>query len=854
MRVPILLLPLVWTTVLIASEVTNVTFEQALDGSKQVAVSYDLAGDTSQVAIDLSLDGGLTYIDVSTQASGAVGTGIAPGSHSIALDLANLGSPASMNARFRIRAVVDPIIDDAVIVVDEQDTAVLLVEDGSVVFQLADPASSPFETGDILVGTPEHPFLRRVLAVSQGGDLLTVVTEPAALADAVHRGELYESFDFFGGEDGLAGFAPTYLAPGVSAARTEGQLILDGVVLFDGSVGGTPVLVTIPDGSVAFTPGFELSAEFADDVLAVLRLVAMGTLDFDCSLRIESEGGLLYGEEILLAHYEKRKMYFIGHVPVLMRVDLDFKAGFEAGLADEMAVQSGFDSVTEIGVGAEYNAVEGWSPVFDRGTDMSPRPFEWEFEGSLHARGFVRPEVSVTFYEVAGPHLDVEPYLEYTGQLTDLPGWHTELVGGVDGHLGFAVQIFDWLVADYVWSPELWHVVLAEDSGVFNLPPTADFVVDPTSGNLSTVFQMDASASSDEETPAGDLELRWDWEDDGSYDTPWSFDRIANHQYGSAGVRTVRLQVRDEGGLTAETTRELLVVPTSPFEIDWVAVPADQFSMGGGYATPVHQVVLTNDFALSRTEVTNGQYVQAAQWALDHGLAIVSQDSLLSHGALLLDLASPYCEITFAGGLFGLRMAPGVGDYGYDGGDFDPTNHPVKMVTWYGAACFCDWLSLMDGRAPYYDGAWSEIPSLRNPYAAEGCRLPTEAEWEHASRWNDGRTYSWGNASAEPCQQANYDLCLGWSMPVGSYPEGISELGLLDMTGNVMEWCNDWYANYTSGTVTNPVGPNGSPHGRIHRGGGWFDNGTVIRSYYRSSIPPGNTTSHSGFRLCCMLP
>jgi hypothetical protein len=94
---------------------------------------------------------------------------------------------------------------------------------------------------------------------------------------------------------------------------------------------------------------------------------------------------------------------------------------------------------------------------------------------------------------------------------------------------------------------------------VCNTPPVAKFTFKPSAGDTSTVFWFDASASSDKEDPPAALEVRWDWENDGIYDTPWSLDKTASHVFTAPGLYLVRLQVADSGGLTATTTRQVLV-------------------------------------------------------------------------------------------------------------------------------------------------------------------------------------------------------------------------------------------------------------------------------------------------------
>ncbi len=97
-----------------------------------------------------------------------------------------------------------------------------------------------------------------------------------------------------------------------------------------------------------------------------------------------------------------------------------------------------------------------------------------------------------------------------------------------------------------------------------NTPPVACFGYSPRSGQVDTVFEFDAGCSSDREDPVDSLEVRWDWEDDGVWDTRWTTTKVAEHSFDTPGEKTVRLEVRDTGGLTAETTNIVTVHPPEP--------------------------------------------------------------------------------------------------------------------------------------------------------------------------------------------------------------------------------------------------------------------------------------------------
>ncbi len=155
-------------------------------------------------------------------------------------------------------------------------------------------------------------------------------------------------------------------------------------------------------------------------------------------------------------------------------------------------------------------------------------------------------------------------------------------------------------------------------------------------------------------------------------------------------------------------------------------------------------------------------------------------------------------------------------------------NHPIIHVSWNDAVAYCDWLSKTTGQKYH---------------------LPTEAEWEFAARGgNQSKNYKYAGSS-EVDEVAWYlENSSSKTHPVGQ--KKANELGIFDMSGNVWEWCSDWYAAdfYKNSPSSNPTGA-GSSVARVDRGGGWGYDPQSCRAAFRDSNVPTRRNKYLGFRL-----
>ncbi|MBX3746549.1 MAG: SUMF1/EgtB/PvdO family nonheme iron enzyme [Verrucomicrobiae bacterium] len=172
-------------------------------------------------------------------------------------------------------------------------------------------------------------------------------------------------------------------------------------------------------------------------------------------------------------------------------------------------------------------------------------------------------------------------------------------------------------------------------------------------------------------------------------------------------------------------------------------------------------------------------------------------------------------------------------------------NHPVIWVSWDEAMAYCVWLTrkLRNSRVT--------PEPLRRALTAGGMRmgLPTEAQWEKAARGTDRSVFPWGDHE-DPDRQNCFETGIGSTSAVGCFPGGASPFGIEEMSGNVWEWCADWYAPdaYAQGGDSDPVRPVDGAD-RVIRGGSWLYSARFCRAAYRAHWDPSDGDGNQGFRL-----
>jgi formylglycine-generating enzyme required for sulfatase activity len=262
---------------------------------------------------------------------------------------------------------------------------------------------------------------------------------------------------------------------------------------------------------------------------------------------------------------------------------------------------------------------------------------------------------------------------------------------------------------------------------------------------------------------------------------------------------------------------------------DMIFVEGGTFQMGSSdsdaQSDETPHTVTVDDFYMHRFEVTNAEFAEFLNAKGRHEY----------NGAEWYDLDDEHARIEQRGGTYTTK-----GSYG---------KHPVTEVTWYGAVAYCNWKSEALNLQPVYRISGTSVSADWN---ADGYRLPTEAEWEFAARSRGGSDKWAGTSSASSL--SSYANTSGSedgyenTAPVGSFrPNG---LGLKDMSGNVWEWCWDWYDSdyYKNSPSRNPRGPSTGSY-RVLRRGSWIYAPAYLRCANRFSYAPGYSYDDLGFRL-----
>lgn len=334
--------------------------------------------------------------------------------------------------------------------------------------------------------------------------------------------------------------------------------------------------------------------------------------------------------------------------------------------------------------------------------------------------------------------------------------------------------------------------------------PTAAFEANPAIGSAPLVVRFINQST-------GNIaSYTWNFGDGGS-----SLDANPVHTYMTPGIFTALLIVTGPGGTD---TLQVPIVVNAPITPTSIPIELSVITRNDDWA-PIHQTFNGIDMVL----VPAGCFDLGSSAAeVDSAYAQCETD--LGTGNcqhVWFEKETPQTQVCFEQPFWIAYSETTNAQYGGASGAFTDTSAtmPRDSVSWFDAAEFC---------------------------AAQGMRLPTEAEWEYAARGPDNLIYPWGDAFVS--SNAAYEGNVSNPERVGSRPGGISWVGAVDMAGNLREWMSTIFANYPYSAMDGRESLTSTVGDRVVRGGSWYVIPVSLRAADRVNVPPATEDWNIGFR------
>jgi len=690
--------------------------------------------------------------------------------------------------------------EETVVLSTATANSIIDVSENQIIFP-SGTDSSIYQVGNVITAAPTtaapHGLLRKVVSHSTQGNQVVVNTAIARLEDAFDQLDL--------------SITQNLKTSDIETSRS----LIDGIIFKEDTKNpynfsytidedfdlGSNIILNI-DGELSLTLGYDFRVKI--NVIRGLHYInfeSFVTSNGDLALTVN--GSFSYERSIdLYEHYFSPAILFAGGVPIVLVpkvvVILNIDAAGQASVTTSVSTSASFSA-------AVVYDKPSWTNTQDRELDFSYSPPS--LSADMNATIDAGPRLEINLYGIAGPWVHGKGVLDLNANISETPWW--TLTGGFAVDAGVKFEALGYVANHSIPNIINHSTVLAQAAQ--NQVATPSF--SPPGGSYESAQNVSINCASSGAT------IR--------YTTNGSEPTETSTQY-SATISvstTTTIKARAfRNGWTPSSIASATYTIGGGTPGQMVLVPGGTFTMGrttgSGYSDelPPHSVTL-NSFYMGKYEVTQAEYAQYMQpgsnWTSNYGL-----------------------------------------------GD----NYPAYYVSWYAILKYCNLRSIAEGLTPVYtisgstDPAnWGAVPTSSNytwnsaicNFSANGYRLPTEAEWEYAARGATNTPDYLYSGSDDINAVAWYD---GNNNPIGSKPVGAKApngLGLYDMSGNVWEWCWDWYGNiyYLLSLGNNPTGPvSGSD--RVPRGGSWYVSAPDCRVARRGYYGPSGSSYGIGFRLC----
>lgn len=382
----------------------------------------------------------------------------------------------------------DIILSDETVIIDTTNVSEPEIEGNNYIFTFTGNPPDIIE-GDIILGQTGGGYLRKVNAVTIQGNRIILETGPATLTEAFEKLEVQRSFSLTCGDsssgdssNNISKSGGNYYSDGITGS--DGGFDLHDVELFDAVVtqdGRTIELeISISDGRIEFNPDLDIGLQIRGFQLREFHAIAEAELICDLNLQCTASASLdLFEGNITLFPPIHFGAIPIG--PLVFVPTLRFIAGYSVAIGAAGSFSTGFSFESEISIGSEYDGSD-WNSIYEHDAQLARGPVRWDAEFGASITGYVKPRLSFELYTVAGPYMELEPYLRFGG-VVRLRDWEWGLYGGIDANVGVSMDLMGVNLADYHLTLQNWEAEIAVEYGEFeDDPPNTPSSPNPSNG------------------------------------------------------------------------------------------------------------------------------------------------------------------------------------------------------------------------------------------------------------------------------------------------------------------------------------------------------------------------------------
>jgi len=784
--------------------------------------------------------------------------------------------------------VLQPVVSDNTIVVGNNvQNPITGVTDTEVIITGDNPEQ--YQVGSVIVSgiTAEAPngLLRKVLNKQINGDQVILTTENARLEDAFDQLELnitqsLKTTDIK---------SSNRMSKGVTFhSDAKNPYVFNYDIDEEFELGNNVTMYVT--GNLNLTLGYDFQTQIT--LLQGLKYLKFeGYVTSNGNLEMETTGNFNYEDEIELYQHNFAPITFvvptpIGPFPIILVPKVVVILNIDAyGTA---TVTASVTTSANASAGVIYNKPD-WSTINNKTVNFNYTPPD--LSASMNAVAGAGPRFEVNLYGIAGPFARAKGYLELDANVNSTPWWTLRGRFTVDAGVEFEVLGY---VANYTVPNIINYSTLIAQApqnqgqtptfnpaaGTYSPGQTVTItcatsgatIYYTTNGNEPTTSSTVYSAPLTLQTGTTTVKAK-------AFKTDMTASQTASATYTISSSKVATPTFNPAGGPCTSPINVTIACATAGASIFYTTGSGDPTTPYTGAITISTTTTIkakATKSGMQDSDIATATYtfgVTPSQFVYVPGGTFTMGDTrgagysyeLPTHSVTLNSFYISKYEVTQAE--YSQYMQPGnswTSTYGL--GD----NYPAYYISWYAILKYCNLRSIAEGKTPVYSisgftnpANWGTVPTSSNAtwdavicnWSANGYRLPTEAEWEYAARGGQNIPDYLYSGSDDINAVAWYS---GNNTPSGSKPVGgkaANGLGLYDMSGNVWEWCWDWFSSsyYSVSPVNNPTGPTSGTYHSL-RGGDWNDN-TYCRVsnrnsyYYPYSGGAYNGSYDVGFRI-----